>query len=446
VKKVNGLPELEGWDAQSKVTGLCPAPPLGKHHKWPRKVADTPEKRCERCGQRRMVREPFNPVSHHQCAHLFHDLLGLPREQNKKREWSVDDEVLERLEWKHPKHKALFGLVRDARNVGKQLGFLKSRQTPDGRMPSSFNVAAAWTSRFSSSKNPYGLGTNLQNISEKLRYIFIADPGKELFYADLERAESLVVAFVSGDGGYIEAHNGDTHTLVASLLWPELPWTGEPKADKAVAEALPEWDQAPGHNFRFQAKRIQHGSNFGLQPKGIARIAHIPEVQARNAQGRYFEAFPGIKTWQGEMRRMVEAQEPIVNPFGFEVSLFGRPWDDHTWRQGLSLVPQSTVAHVLNLGLLRVWRDLDLPEEALAQLMAQVHDAILGQWPKERRLEAARAVKERMLIPFQVRGFDGKVRVCTIPVEIMAGANWSKKNLKAEKGRLNPGGMEVLHV
>jgi hypothetical protein len=104
------------------------------------------------------------------------------------------------------------------------------------------------------------------------------------------------------------------------------------------------------------------------------------------------------------------------------------------------------VAHVLNLGLLRVWRDLDLPEEALAQLMAQVHDAILGQWPKERRLEAARAVKERMLIPFQVRGFDGKTRVCTIPVEIMAGANWSKKNLKAEKGRLNPGGMEVLHV
>lgn len=447
VRAVNKMPELEKWDGQEKVTGLCPTPPLGKHHKWQKGVPDTPDRKCEKCGAARIVRKPFNSVSHEQCAHLFHDIFGWPRERNKNNEESVDDEVLERLIAKYPSHSALLEAIRDARGLKKQLGFLKSRQTPDGRMPSSFNPAAAWTSRFSSSKNPFGLGTNLQNITEELRYIFIADPGMELFYADLERAESLVVAFVSGDEGYIAAHNGDTHTLVAEYLWPQLPWPGEPKANKALAETLPPWDQAPGHNWRFQAKRIQHGSNFGLQPGGIARIAHIPLVEAKNAQGRYFEAFPSIPRWQREVKRMVEAQEPIINPLGFEVSLFGRPWDGHTWRQGLSLVPQSTVAHILNLGLWRVWKDMDVPNaELLAQCIAQVHDAILGQWRKEQRVEAARAIKERMLMPFPILGVDGKTRMCMIQVEIMAGQNWSKKNLKPEKGRLNPNGMEVIHV
>lgn len=447
IRKVNKLPELAAWDGKMKVTGLCPAPPLGKHHKWPRGVPDSLEKKCEKCGQARIVRQPFNPVSHEQCAHLFHNLLGWPREKNKNGEESVDDEVLERLVQKYPKYAILLEAIRDARGVKKQIGFLSSRQTPNGRMPSTFNVAAAWTSRFSSSKNPFGLGTNLQNITESLRYVFIADPGWELFYADLERAESLVVAFVAGDEDYIAAHNGDTHTLVASFLWPELPWVGDPKEDKALAETLPPWDPTEGHNWRFQAKRIQHGSNFGLTPSGISRIAHIPQKEASSAQGRYFERFPGIPRWQREVKRMVEAQEPIINPLGFEVSLFGRPWDGHTWRQGLSLVPQSTVAHILNLGLWRVWRDMDRQDtDLVAQLLAQVHDAIFGQWRKEQRMEAAREVKRRMLIPFPVLGVDGKTRICTIQVEILTGHNWSKKNLKPEKGRLNPDGMEVLHV
>lgn len=447
VRTINKLSELAAWDKLDTVTGLCPSPPLGKHHKWPRGVPDSPERKCEKCGTARMRKSPFNPNSHPQCCHLFHTLWGWPEMENKNGEKSVDDEVLEKLIELHPEKGVVLEAIRDARGIKKQLSFLKSKLTPDGRMPSTFNVAAAWTSRFSSNKNPYQLGTNLQNITESLRYVFIADPGKELFYADLERAESLVVAFVSGDEGYIAAHSGDTHTLVATYLWPDLPWPGDPAGNKALAETLPPWDPVPGHNWRFQAKRIQHGSNFGLQPRGIARIAHIPEREAISAQGRYFSAFPGIPQWQGYVRTLVREQMPIVNPLGFEVSLFGRPWDGHTWRQGLSLVPQSTVAHILNLGLRRVWRDLDTPEAPVpVWCMAQVHDAILGEWNVEQRMEAAKAVKERMIIPFPVKGVDGKTRMCQISVEILAGRNWGKKNLKPEKGRLNPFGQEVLHV
>lgn len=443
IRKANRLPVVkEKWDGELKVTGLCPTPPYGKRHKWPRGVEDGPERKCEKCGVARVKKGLFNPNSHEQCAHLFHDLMGLARMKNKKKEWSVDDEVLEKLALKHPQHGDLFDVVRECRGLKKQIGFLSSRQTPSGRMPSTFNVAAAWTSRFSSSKNPYGLGTNLQNISERHRNIFIPDPGMELFYADLERAESLVVAYVSGDEGYIKAHDGDTHTLVASYLWPDLPWTGDPTADKKVAEQNPTWDPAPGHSYRFQAKRIQHGSNFGLAPFGIAMIAHIPVKEAAAAQGRYFDAFPGIPAWQRETARKVAEQEPLVNPLGYTVALAGRPWDGHTVRQALSLVPQSTVAHVLNLGLWRVWRELD-PE--LVMVLAQIHDAILGQWPVERREVAAKELVRRMKIAIPVTSPTG-TRTMTIQVEVMAGGNWGKFNDNPKKGPLNPRGLKVLHV
>lgn len=83
-KEVNGYEELKLWDKTELVTGLCPSPPLGKHHKWPKGVLDSPLRRCVRCGVSRVVRSPFNPVSHEQCSHLLHDLLKLPREKNKK--------------------------------------------------------------------------------------------------------------------------------------------------------------------------------------------------------------------------------------------------------------------------------------------------------------------------------------------------------------------------
>jgi len=112
--------------------------------------------------------------------------------------------------------------------------------------------------------------------------MFIADPGKVLCYADLKQAESLTVAYLAGDEAYIEAHkSGDTHTFVARMIWPDLPWTGDIWKDKAWAkEHMPEWDPADGHDFRFQSKRIQHGGNYGMSPYGVARVAHIPVAEA----------------------------------------------------------------------------------------------------------------------------------------------------------------------
>jgi len=172
-------------------------------------------------------------------------------------------------------------------------------------------------------------------------------------------------------------------------------------------------------------------------------IAHIPLREARVAYRAYFEAFPKIKAWHRFEARAVEGQEPLVNPLGRRCRLFGRPWDAHTFKQGLAFKPQSLVADVLNVGLWRVWRELD-PKPIL--LLSQVYDAIMGEWPVGARMEAARAVARLMLIPIPITDIYGVARVMVIPVEVSAGANWRKFNDDDKKGPLNLGGQRKIEL
>ena len=294
------------------------------------------------------------------------------------------------------------------------------------------------TGRWSSSKNPFGEGGNLQNVGEKHRSIFLADPGHRLFYSDLKTAESLHVAYLSGDPGYIEAHNGDVHTWVCREIWPDLPWTGDIKKDKAIAQSnYPEWDKAPGHDLRFQSKRIQHGSNYGLSPHGLAMIAHIPRKAAEMAQEKYFTSFPEIKNWQNYIQSRVKDQLPLSNALRRTVILMGRPWDGHTFKQGLSFPPQSGIGDVLNLGLWRLWHRAD-PE--LVYLLAQIHDAVLGQYRIEREAEAQEAIMQALRIPVPIEDFRGVTRMCTIQAELAVGGNWGKR------GPDNPDGIEEVKL
>lgn len=424
------------WDGTELETGLCPGA-FGKHHKWPRGVADGPEKRCERCGASRIKSSPFNANSPDQVWHLLHDLHKVPGLTNKKGTESDDKDVLKRLAKQHPHVAPIIDAILAIRDKKKQLGSLLARLSPDNRYHSSFNVGAAWTGRFSSSKNPFGWGGNLQNVAPRHRKVFIADPGMLMGYADYMQGESNLVAHLSGDERYIEAHRlGDVHTYVTRYVWPELPWTGDLAKDKKIAKQNPPWDLAEGHDYRFQCKRIQHGSNYGLTPFGISMIAQIPLAQAKQAYENYMREFDGIPAWQSHVRGIVHNRKPLVNPLGRSLVLFGRPWDKHTWRQALAFLPQSALADIDDIALWRVWYDLEAEE---VQLLAQVHDALLHQVPIG-RMDLEREVLKRMAIPVPVQDFRGKVRVMTIGVESALGKNWGHKSAD------NPDGIDEAPI
>jgi DNA polymerase I-like protein with 3'-5' exonuclease and polymerase domains len=283
---------------------------------------------------------------------------------------------------------------------------------------------------------------NLQNIPESLRNMFLADPSHWLVYADLEQAESCIVAYTSGDTGFLEAHSEgkDVHTEVCKQHFPHLPWTGDPVADKKLAEQPDPND--PGHTLRFNSKRVRHGRNYRLTARGIARLLKQPLSVVEPICDQGDRAFPYIIAWQNLVEGKVRAGEPLVSPLGRRRYFYGRPWDGHTHRQAIAHGPQNLCVTVLNIGLWHVWWEMDKPAPApLARvsLLAQVHDAILGQLPGEPgepQFEATLArVKELMELDVDVTDIGGITRRMRIPVEIMIGRNWGKRS------ETNPDGM-----
>jgi len=420
--RLNKLPVVAAkWDGTELETGKCKrATRKDGKHKWPLRMPDA-ERSCVDCNKPRVKRAAFNAASWQQVWHLLYDLHGIPKQKNKKRVFSVDEECLERISRKYPKVRALALEVIAAKGVSKQLGFLRSRLSPAGRMHSTNSVGQAWTGRWSSSKDPYQRGTNVQNIAEKNRGIFIADPGMKLGYFDLSQSDSRVVAYDAEDEAYIAAHEtGNVHVVAARIFWPDLPWTGDLTADKKLAKTTPlPWH--PDLTYYDQSKKNQHGMNFGLSPQGLAMQSHQPREEAERAYERYFTWAPRVKAWQRRIIATVTETGVLTNPLGRRCQFFGMKNDPHTHKQGLSFIPQSMTADVLNIALWHIWNDMD---PAALHLLAQVHDAILFQYPAEMETEITAAVLSRMEIAVPMRGG----RTMTIPVEPNTGWNWGKRS------------------
>src|SRR5215472_4523852 len=156
------------------------------------------------------------------------------------RKVSLDRSALERLGENYINARPFVNHILAIRDLAKQKEVLDTQVDLDNRFRSSFNIAGTETGRPSSSESAFGTGGNAQNIAPGLRHVFMADPGHLLFVIDFEQSEARDVGFIIGclfgDWSYLNAcESGDLHTSNAKLVWPELPWTGDAAADKAVA-------------------------------------------------------------------------------------------------------------------------------------------------------------------------------------------------------------------
>ena len=432
------------WDGRVKETGQCPKSKRkdGRHtwQKWEKGVDELP-RTCTMCGSPRLRIEPFNANSSAQARHLFHDLLGVRRGdmRNKKGEFSADDEVLERIGKKYPKLTELVEDIQAIRDLAKQRGELNARLSDTGRYMTSMSIGATWSGRSSSSKNPMGLGGNIQNKAERHRRMFIADPGMVLLNADLKQAESQLVAELAQDAAYIEAHKGDVHTYVARVIWPdEVEWTGDIWQDKKLAEGTQQpGNTAPGHNLRRGAKANTHGYPYGVSPDGTARNSRIPLATARHAHAQLDKAFPGIKgLYQPRVVERIRNGQPIVTAVGREILLMGRPWDDATHRQGFAAEPQSIVGDLVWLACWRLWHEHDYEGAPLEiQLLQNGYDSLLCQCREADQEAAVQAIVQAMSIPVLVPSG----RLVTLSVEVAVGKNWGKA------GKDNPDGLKGVH-
>lgn len=160
--------------------------------------------------------QELNIGSPKQMSEFFYGAMKMKQVRNRKTfRPTTDSSALQLFGQREPILKPLCDLIEETRSIGVFLStFVMMPLDIDQRMRCNFNVGGTETFRFSSSKNAFGSGGNLQNIPKgsedeeldegvfrfpNLRKMFIPDPGFFLFDVDLAGADAQVVAWEAED-------------------------------------------------------------------------------------------------------------------------------------------------------------------------------------------------------------------------------------------------------
>jgi len=369
----------------------------------------------------------FSPGSPKQMLALFYDYMNLPPEKgrNAQGEWvpAVGREELENLAKKYYHAKPLVGHILRYRDITKQIGTLVTELSPSGRLHTSFSIAGTKTGRLASSAADFGDGTNLQNIDKRIRKTFIADPGMKFANIDLEQADARNLGAFTwhffpefGDTNrFLDyAESGDLHTNVCRMCWTELPWTGDPKKDREIADQKAYREKS----FRDLAKALGHGTNFNGQPPQMAMHTKVERSLIEDFQRRYFGAFPEVKHRIEFLSRKLQEDGNLTTLFGRRRFFLKRRTDKRALNDACAFDPQSMTADEINYIMLAIF---DLSLKYPIQLLLQVHDSLLIQYPEELEDEFVPLLKKAFEVPLILRGN----RRFIVPAEVQVGWNWA---------------------
>jgi len=385
----------------------------------------------------------INPRSPKDVPDLFYGHMRVPEiwEHDRKtgtKKLAADIKALEKIKTNYPTCAPFVNAISAYREASKMASvFRRGLEPGTGNLRCNYSPSGTETGRLSSQQNPYGRGTNGQNLTDRVRQVVTAPEGFAILNFDLKTAESVAVGYISGDRAYIDAcEGGDLHTSVCKLVWPELAWTGNRKADKAIAES-PFYRH---FSFRDQAKRGGHGSNYYGTARTLAAILNVPVAVVQNFQDLYFGAFPGIPEWHIETIRRIMQDGYIVTAMKRERRFWGRADDPATHREAIAFEPQSLVGDIMNEGLINVqsWIKRQLPEAKamlgrgrkllpfnpkVPDLRAQVHDAGVFVVPIDGIADITREITELLKVPVNFPG----VGTMLIENDVMVGKRWCKQ-------------------
>ncbi|MCP5072448.1 MAG: DNA polymerase I [Rhodobacteraceae bacterium] len=249
-----------------------------------------------------------------------------------------------------------------------------------GRVHTSYHIAGASTGRLASSD------PNLQNIpvrteeGRRIREAFVAEEGNVLLSLDYSQIELRILAHIAKIDSLRQAFldGQDIHAMTASEMFN-----------------VPIENMDP--MVRRQAKAINFGVIYGISGFGLARNLRIPRKEAQDFIDRYFERFPGIRTYMDET-------VAFAKEHGFVETLFGRkihtpeiaakgPRAGFSKRAAINAPIQGTAADVIRRAMIRMPGAIaHLP----ARMLLQVHDELVFEVPTETVEETISVVRDVM--------------------------------------------------
>lgn len=315
--------------------------------------------------------ETFNIGSPMQLSHVLFDVMGLPTKGLKKTKrgyYSTNAKVLSDLARDHEIVRLILDWREKSKIKSTYLDTLGPLRRGDGRVHTTYNQTITATGRLSSSD------PNLQNIPTRselgrtVKTAFSAGEGSVFLAVDYSQIELRLLAHLSGDEHLVRAFNEgeDFHAETAARVF------GVP-----VSEVTPD--------LRSRAKAVNFGIVYGQQAYGLSHSLHISMAEARDMIDRYYEAYPGVRTFldnvvarakqtgyaetmYGRRRHIpeLEAKNPQLRGFG-ERTAMNHPM-------------QGTAADIIKIAMARVSRRLE-EEGFAAHMILQVHDELDFECP-----------------------------------------------------------------
>ena len=278
-------------------------------------------------------------------------------------------------------------IVLDWRQLQKLTGTytdaLIQEIAPDGRVHTSYAMAATSTGRLSSND------PNLQNIpirseeGRKIRRAFIADAGHLLLSADYSQIELRVLAHMAGIAALKEAFakDVDVHAVTASQMF-----------------GVPIEGMDP--LLRRNAKMINYGIIYGIGAFGLAQRLGIEFDVARRYIEAYFERYPGIRDY-------MERAKDEARAHGYVTTLFGRICATPEIRSGnpsrrgyaeraaINAPIQGSAADIMKRAMIRADRAL-ANSNLGARMLLQVHDELVFEVPEDEIEPTADLIRDVM--------------------------------------------------
>lgn len=312
----------------------------------------------------------INPRSAKQLKEYFYGTLGLP-ELHRKGSVTVDGKALKRLASKGVKEASI---MLQLRKLEKLVGtYYNAQLSSDGRARGSINPVGTDTGRFSSGKNIFGEGLNMQNLPFLYKEFLIPDEGMALYVVDLSQAENRIVAYIAPEPRMQEAFEtgADVHARTASYIFDK------PESEISKVEGsstLGNGDQSE----RFWGKKMNHSGNYKIGPEELAFQLEISINDARWLLKRYLGVYPGIEHYWQWVQDELSKGRTLTNLLGRR-RLFLDVWGDQLFKSAYSHIPQSSVADIVNeRGIIPLYYGTEF---AMVDILNQEHDSIWFQVP-----------------------------------------------------------------
>ncbi len=394
----------------------------------------------------------LNVASTKQCQEYFYGVKGYkpitalkkdPKTGERSSKVTTDNKAMKKLALKGCEEASL---VQQVRAYRKLIGtYLNIQFDTDGRLRCSWNIAGTNSGRLSSSQTIFGTGTNLQNLPKIFKAFLEADTGMLMCEMDKAQAEWVVVAYLCGDANMIrtienkeDAHINTAHLMLGApkeLIKLEDEVLGSESDEEVIKakrqEYCPEilrYHPIPNMSCRQAGKKSNHGLNYDLGANGFAATYGLELREAKRCTDLYHRAYPAIRIWHSHVRTQLGKDRTLINLFGRRRRFLDR-WGDDLFKAAYAYIPQSTVAQLLNKGLIDTHEKQGEQEFSFLrklELLSQVHDSVVFQRDVNELQEYAQcllAIKQFIEVPLTANG-----RVFVIRTDAKVG--FDMKNLE----------------